>query len=178
MSEDSECDKKINDEFSISRQIILLFISIILFVLYYISAFRNYKYNQLCLAFSIVVFLWLITITYRYFVIPYIDENKNHYDGIIIEIPYEIKCMIGDSNCDKGNVNYWSLIHLSIYIIIGYLIPDCYIEIIIISIACELLESALGYTNKMIIDPITNLIGYTIGSLLYKNRQRKKVIPF
>jgi hypothetical protein len=55
---------------------------------------------------------------------------------------------------------------LTIYIIIGYFIPQHYGAILVLSILCEITEIILGDTAKIILDPITNLIGYSIGSYL------------
>jgi hypothetical protein len=147
---------------SLSVQATLLFISIILFVIYYFHLFREDKHNKLALAFAVVTFLWFITVVYRYWCREWEVKQVKHMP--IIDVPYEIKCTIGDENCENGDITTWTIGHFIIYMIVGLYIPNCYLEILIISIICEMLESALGHTSKFVIDPLINLTGYAIGS--------------
>jgi hypothetical protein len=160
-----------NSEFSPSVQIIILFISILLFVIYFYRFFALEKHNRLALAFAIVTFLWFITVFFRYL----LDRPKCKKEDkfILADIPYSIKCTIGDKKCEKGNIEIWGLFHFIIYILVGLFVPDCYIEIIIISILCELLETALGHTSKYVVDPLINITGYIIGSAFAKQHYKK-----
>jgi hypothetical protein len=157
------------DEMSIQKQIVVLLISILFFLAWYFCIFRIENHNKLALAFSIVTILWLLTIFIRFITIrKYREKDFSQLKKPIIKLPTDIKCMIGDRNCKRGNINIWSIIHFVTYTIIGYYIPRCYAEILIISISCELLESGLGQTSKYITDPVINLLGYTIGSYFSK----------
>jgi hypothetical protein len=148
--------------FSLSVQIVILFIAIILFIIYYYRIFALEKHNRLALAFSIVTFLWFASITLRYLYNK--QKCKKEKKFILVDIPHCIKCTIGDKNCETGNIEIWGIFHFIIYMLIGLFIPDCYIEIIIISVVCELLETAVGHTSKYIVDPLINMSGYIIGS--------------
>jgi hypothetical protein len=149
------------ENMSLSRQAVVLLLTLFLFWIYYFSIFRDPVHNSLALAFSIVSFLWLLTIVVRYHWDELNDCKKDHRK---IVLPVGFKCCIGDSRCEDGDINFWALIHVMIYITVGYFIPHRYFEILIISIICELIESAIGHTSKMVADPIINLTAYAIGS--------------
>ena len=150
------------------NQVVLLLISLFLLLLYIVKPFKNEKYNNLCLAFAVFNFSWLATIVARYLYLEYggkpIDSK-----GTFIEVPYAIKCYFGEENCQKGNIEVFTLIHFIGYTIIGLLIPGLYWEILIISVACELLELAMGITSKFFLDPAVNMLGYVLGSALSWN---------
>lgn len=156
-----------NAIYSLSIQATILFIAIILFVIYYFHLFIYEKHNRLALAFAIVTFIWLITITYRYFC--YNDDKKHLNEKCLLEVPYGIKCTIGDEKCENGNCTLWIFIHMTIYFLVGLYQPGCYIEIILISIFCESIETGVGHTSKYIVDPLINMTAYIIGSALSCN---------
>lgn len=119
--------------------------------------------------------------------------------GIIIIIGWNInknntnankECLIKFGNNNKKVksgilfgccIDYWHLLHLLLYIIIGLLMPNNYILIIIISILWETLEHIsfkhiFYYCDSLICgrveDIFLNTFGYIIGSYLttlYKN---------
>jgi hypothetical protein len=160
------------ENFSLSVQAIILFISIILFIIYYYHLFAYEKHNRLALAFAIVTFVWFITVFYRYMCQSSDEKDHQHIKHLdLFEVPYSIKCTIGDENCEWGDCNTWILIHFVIYFCVGLYIPNCYIEIILISIICEMLESSLHHTAKFIVDPMVNLTAYYVGSLFSRNNR-------
>jgi len=152
-------------DFSPTKQAAILFGSGGLYIVYKLQLFNNKAYNDLSLAFSIISFLWFITILIRWLFYSDIKNSKTNKLPVI-KIPRCIKCCIKTRKCEDGNFNIWSCIHLTIYIVVGYFIPRQYIAILCISIFCELVEIVLGDVSKLILDPVTNLIGYTIGSYL------------
>jgi hypothetical protein len=84
----------------------------------------------------------------------------------LFDVPYEIKCFFEEPGCEDGNINGWSLVQIFAYLIIGYFVPNQYLVIVVISVLIELIEPMAGYQPKYIIDPVTNLTGYTLGSLM------------
>lgn len=84
----------------------------------------------------------------------------------ITKVPDEIQCLFGEPKCDQGEINGWSIAHFLMYGIIGYLVPGEYVFILLISLAFEILEEPFGANSKIIIDPLTNLFGYWVGSQL------------
>ncbi len=149
-------------EYSLYKQLILLLISLVLLALYYNKSFKNEDYNKLCLAYAIFILLWLGTIIVRYLFLSYYPRPKSN--SYIFEIPYGMKCYFGERKCEGGDFSIFSIIHIVAYIIIGYFIPGYYLEILIISFACELLEYSMDIQSKYLLDPAINLIGYFIGT--------------
>lgn len=152
------------DLYSPYKQLILLFISLILLFLYYNQSFKNDDYNTLALLYAIFILLWLVTIVVRYLYLSYYPRlpSKSNF----FEIPYGMKCYFGQNGCENGDFSIFSVFHLVGYIVIGYIVPGYYLEILGISVLCELLEYAMGFEAKYLMDPIVNEIGYFIGTQL------------
>ena len=175
-------------EYNFARQFIIFLIASFLLLVYIKSPFENEDYNKLALAFSIFNYAWLLTLIVRYLYFYYKskDSDKNSQEkteektvsnnifvrifkkivNFYIPVPYGLKCYFNEDGCERGNITIFSFFHLIGYFIIGFLIPDYYWEIIILSYACEFLELGLGFTTKFIIDPLINISGYAIGSAL------------
>lgn len=154
-----------NPEFSPRKQAVILFGSISLFCIYKLEIFREPDYNNLALIFSIIAFLWFVSILWRW--LYYTDDSKDPLNKLPkIKVPTCIKCVIKHNKCETGDINVWNIIHLILYIIVGYFVPDRYLVILYISILNELIEIGTGNTAKLVIDPLTNLLGYFIGSNL------------
>jgi hypothetical protein len=149
-------------DYSPYKQLILILIILILLALYYNQSFKNEDYNKLCLAYAIFIALWLGTIVGRYLFLSYYPRLKSN--SYIFEIPYGMKCYFGEDKCEGGDFSIFSVIHIVGYIIIGYFIPGYYLEILVISITCELLEYAMGIQSKFLLDPAINIMGYFIGT--------------
>lgn len=148
-------------------QIIVFFIATVFLLIYVSSPFENDDYNKLALAFSIFNYAWLGTIIIRYLFFIY-NKGAKSVKGILLKVPYGLKCYFGEADCEEGNITIFGIIHFIGYFLIGYFIPDYYGVIIIISIACEFLELGMKYQPKFIIDPVINLLGYTLGSAISK----------
>ncbi len=175
------------ENFSLSVQAVILLITIILFVIYYYSLFACQKHNFLALYFSIVTFLWFLTVSYRYFtqgdtekeICDEIEEERKYNRCTdLFDVPYSIKCTIGDSKCHQTTANHWLAIHAVIYGILGVVSQKfglMIIEVIVISIICEMLESALGHDSKFVLDPLNNVVWYLIGYSLSRGFQCNNV---
>lgn len=105
----------------------------------------------------------------------------------IMDVPHAVKCYFGEENCDEGNIDAWSLLNMFVYFVIGYIVPGHYLLIIIVSIAFEIVKPMFGSNAKLIVDPLINLTGYAIGSMLspkkttsmnYKNKYELFVTDF
>lgn len=171
-------------EYSFGRQFIIFLIASFLLLVYIKSPFENEDYNKLALAFSIFNYAWLLTLIVRYLYfysksldLPESADEKSISNNIFIRIfkkianfcipvPYGLKCYFNESGCERGNIDIFSFFHFIGYFIIGFLIPDYYWEIIILSYICEFLELGLGFPTKFIIDPLINISGYAVGSAL------------
>ena len=155
------------DVYGPTNQFILFLISLFLLVIFITKPFKNNDYNNLALAFCVFNASWLLTLVFRYLYYQYGGSYKS--DNSIIPIPMGIKCYFGEPNCEKGDFSVFSIFHFVGYFVIGLLIPGYYVEILIISYACEFLEVGIGFTSKFFLDPIVNLSGYFFGSLLSWN---------
>lgn len=169
-------------EYSFGRQFIIFLIASFLLLIYIKSPFENEDYNKLALAFSIFNYAWLLTLIVRYLYFYYKSpksEDKNIEEkssnnifvrifkkivNFYIPVPYGLKCYFNEDGCERGNITIFSFFHFIGYFIIGFLIPDYYWTIIILSYACEFLELGLGFTTKFIIDPLINISAYALGS--------------
>jgi len=149
-------------QYSPYKQLILVIIILILLVIYYNKSFKNEDYNTLCLVYAVFIALWLGTIIFRYLFLTYYP--RPHSESAIIKIPYGMKCYFGEQGCEGGDFTVFSVIHIVAYIIVGYLVPGYYLEILVVSILCEMLEYSMGITSKYLLDPAINMLGYFIGS--------------
>jgi hypothetical protein len=146
------------------KQLFLLFIALALICIYANDIFKNNEYNKLCLGYGIFILGWIGTIVFRYLYLHYYPRPKS--EAVIIEVPYGLKCLIGDPECEKADFTLFSIIHIVCYIALGYYVPNQYLIILIVSILCEFLEYFMGFQSKFILDPLINLAGYFIGSTL------------
>lgn len=152
-------------EFSPSRQALVLFGSFSLYFVYQNQLFAYQAYNHLALALAIMALLWWLTIFLRW--LAYTETIQKKADTLpTLKLPSTLKCLLPHSKCEAGDLNLWSLLHLVAYAIIGYFVPNQYLAVIYLSFVFELIELGMGNTSKLIVDPITNLLGYVIGSSL------------
>jgi hypothetical protein len=155
------------DNFGPNQQVILLLISLFFLLLYVTKPFKNEKQNNLMLALCIFTAAWLLTLIVRY--IYRSSGGKQIRQDTIINIPYGLKCYFGETNCENGNFELYSIFHIIGYTLVGLFVPGLYWEILIISVACEFLELGMGYTSKFFLDPAINMASYAIGSALSWN---------
>lgn len=146
-----------------AKILIILFLMLILYLIYSKRLFKREEYNKLSLALLIVITLFIpgVIIECKY---NHLTKRK------VIKLPTDLKCFVGDHRCKEGDFEIWTLVHFVIYFAIGMYIPSLYFEILIISIACELLETAIGFPAKYILDPIVNMAGYILGSQFSRNK--------
>lgn len=71
------------------------------------------------------------------------------------------------NDCTAAHFDGWSLGHLLIYVSLGALLPHRFFTVLAVSLACEGIEYVQGWRSRWIIDPLTNLIGYALGHLVY-----------
>ena len=74
----------------------------------------NKEIKKLIVILIIVAILWQIyNITYRVKYGDYLGKTK------IAEVPYDVKCFFNEEECEKGDLDGWSLVYALIYFIIG-----------------------------------------------------------
>jgi len=89
----------------------------------------------------------------------------------IADVPESLKCFFNEDKCEEGDLDGWTVAHIVMYFIIGYVVPDQYLAILFISIVWELFQPMIGSNAMFIINPLVNLTGYSLGSVL---SQKKK----
>jgi len=143
--------------------LILFFLSLIFLVIYF-------KIKSSILASILLIIIGLI-ITIDWF----FNNNKKIYSH---------ECLIGKIKKVNGLFynscfDFWHILHILLYILIGLLFPNNYFIILIISIIWELYEHFMfKYVVKKVKckdficlrfeDILLNLIGYYIGNVIYQ----------
>ena len=116
---------------------------------------------------KIVVLLIIFAIIWQIYNYTYCAHNGDVLKNIkIADVPYSVKCAFNEPGCEEGNIDGWSLVHGLMYFIIGLIAPNQYLFIIAISIIFEIIQPYLGNKARYIINPLINITGYAIGSLL------------
>lgn len=118
--------------------------------------------NKITYVVIILVLLQLYTSTYQ-------SKYNSLSNFKISNVSNSIKCIFNEKNCEQGDIDGWSVLHFFVYLCIGYVAPDKYLNVFIISILFEIIQPYLGNSARFIINPLCNLTGYAIGSLLTKN---------
>lgn len=116
-----------------------------------------------------VVILVIYNFTYKSKYGGYISNVK------ISDVPYAIKCAFEEPGCEEGNIDGWTLVHGIMYFIIGLFVPNRFLVILVISIIWELLQPLMGNSARFIINPLVNLTGYAIGSLVRDNYSKSQL---
>jgi hypothetical protein len=129
------------------------------------------NFNITLVVITVWVLLWFL---YNAFVRsmypnPKLDDPLTKFS---IELPSFLKCNIKnvsknpkDNDCNKENLDGWSIAHFFIYYSIGLFVPNAHLLMLIISYICESWEYFMGWRARWIADPLTNLLGYHIGTL-------------
>jgi len=126
--------------------------------------FNDYKKIALCL--SIFAGMLYISVIVRCFMNAD-NEMGDIVNSIKVDVPEKVKCPIRYFRCDEGVINLATLLHFIMYFIIGMVIPNRYGAILIVSIVFEIIELWVGFPCKIILDPIVNMLGYFLGSMLH-----------
>lgn len=105
--------------------------------------------NRLLIIYVICLILWMF---YNFFIRQRYEDPLN--DDPLSSFKYSI------------DIDGWNISHLVLYFIIGLFIPNAHIYIIIISILWEIVEYILTWRAKWILDPVVNLFGYFLGTLV------------
>lgn len=80
------------------------------------------------------------------------------------------------NKCENVKFDGWTLGHVAIYFTLGMFLPGYWIQILLLSIACEVFEYIVGWRARWIIDPLANVVGYLLGHVVYINLRHIKWI--
>ena len=122
----------------------------------------------------------LIIIVLVIWCVPWIVYNQCirtpdfHFMGsVLIPLPNSFTCAIPyvspnpeKNNCEDVHFDCWTVGHLLIYFTLGLVVPKHYLLILVISILCEAYEYIAGWRARWLLDPLSNMVGYIIGSLV------------
>ena len=79
----------------------------------------------------------------------------------------ESKCVIQIHGCDRQIIDGWTLIRGIFFVLIGFSNPHSHANIAALSILMEAFSVSCKRTGlRPLINPLTNLIGYSIGSYI------------
>ena len=128
---------------------------------------------------TIIIIIIIFAIIFQIYNITYKSKYGDPLTKMkISKVPYELKCAFEEPGCEEGDIDGWTLMHGLMYFIIGLIVPNKYLIIFVISILWEIIQPLFGNNARYIINPLVNLTGYGIGSIvknsLSKNQLREK----
>jgi hypothetical protein len=129
------------------------------------------KFNITLIVLIMWVFVWFIynNTLRKLYKNPLLEDPLTKFS---IEVPSYMKCYIKNvskkpenNDCSKENLDGWTLGHIAIYYTIGLFVPNAHLLMLIISYLCEFWEYFMGWRARWVLDPITNLLGYHLGTM-------------
>ena len=126
---------------------------------------------------KLIVILIIFAVLWQIYNITYRAKYGDYFGNMkIADVPFDVKCFFNESGCEEGDIDGWSLVYALIYFIIGLIIPNQFLIVIIVSVVFEILQPYFGNNARYIINPLVNITGYGIGSLMskYLNGYREK----
>jgi len=122
------------------------------------------NYNQIK---KLIVLLIIFAVVWQIYNYTYRARYGDFLGNMkIANVPYSVKCFFDEPGCDKGDIDGWAVVHGLMYFIIGLIVPNQYLLIFVISIVFEIIQPYLGNNARYILNPLINMTGYTIGSIL------------
>jgi hypothetical protein len=115
-----------------------------------------------------LIILWILiyVAAWKLYEQLYIPKYGDYFGQKLVDVPMGVKCAFNEPQCEKGDLDGWTLVHAVGFFLLGYFIPEQYLAVIILSIIIVVIEPYFGYHPKYIIDPLVNLTAYSVGSLL------------
>lgn len=109
-----------------------------------------------------IAYVTILVMVYIYAII------SNKYGDILKKIRIDIlgksKCSIPYEGCENQILNGYGLFRMFVFFGIGHMNPHCHIHIGILSILMQIYAFLLGSKNNHLLNPLINMIGYSIGS--------------
>jgi len=108
-------------------------------------------------------YITLLTIMYIY-----IYHISDKYGDILADIKIDIlgkfKCSMAYDGCETQILDGYGLFRMFIFFGFGYVNPHSHIHIGILSILIQIYSILLGSKKNLLLTPIINMIGYSLGS--------------
>ncbi|XWV25250.1 hypothetical protein QJ856_gp0522 [Tupanvirus deep ocean] len=116
---------------------------------------------------KIVILLIIFAIIWQIYNYTYRARYGDFLKNIkIADVPHSVKCFFNEPGCEEGDIDGWAIVHGLMFFIIGLIVPNQYLAVIVISIIFEIVQPYLGNKARYILNPLINLTGYAIGSIL------------
>lgn len=115
---------------------------------------------------NLIILLIVLAVLWHLYNSFYRKKNGDIFSSKLIDVPYDIKCPVEYDRCEEGDIDAWDLIRGLIFLVIGIAIPNKYLVVIIMSILFELIQPYFGGVPKYIINPLINITGYAVGSIM------------
>lgn len=153
---------------TIQALIVIAFLIFLVALAWYSEVFARNEYNKLAGVLLIFIIIWFLSIVFRFIfastdLVTSLEANGSDE---LVYTPEWSKCLFGQPQCEKSKFTWWTVLHIIMYAIVGYLVPNLYVEVAIISVGFEMIEYGVGYPAKFVLDPVANLFGYFIGSTI------------
>lgn len=124
---------------------------------------NNIKIPNIKEAYPYLIIITFVFIYYHYIIDKYGDFISNFPSYDLLK---KYKCAIKFNGCEDQVLDGWSIMRLLSFILIGYMSPNDHISTLIITIMLELYSVAMKIKDRHILNPIINMVGYSIGSYL------------
>lgn len=139
---------------------------------------------SLTLQIAIAIVIYSVAFIYSLVIAPNLVKSKNKLSTKLNEL--HESCVIGckplnvcsldtkgssyyigsTSNANKCIITFWSMTHLVMYSLLGYLCYDLFAYLFCISLLFEVFEQYMYNCQDYIFDPICNMLGLLIGCTL------------
>ncbi len=129
---------------------------------WFFEVFNRQDYNFLALLLGTWMIIWGLSVANIKE-----DDYKYNFHFKLPDFLHQLNCFLPLPRCEDTRFELITVFHFIGYLLVGYLVPDLYVEILLVSIGFEIFESLIGYTPKIILDPTVNLLGYWYGSLMH-----------
>jgi hypothetical protein len=124
---------------------------------------------------KIIILLIIFAVIWQIYNYTYLKQHDDFLGKMkIVDVPYSIKCFFNESGCEEGDIDGRAIVQGLIYFIVGIIVPNQYLAILVISIVFEIFRPYFGNKARYIINPLINLTGYAIGSIVNINTKNFK----
>jgi len=107
-------------------------------------------------------------------------QLEDIFSRIFMKFPNYLKCYpfnsVLNKDCLQNDMTFYAIVHIIIYITVGFIVPNYYLTVLIVSIMFEIYEFIIGQPCKIIRDTSMNMFGYFIGSYISNNTKSTELI--
>jgi hypothetical protein len=115
---------------------------------------------------NIIIFAIVITLGYSFLFCLSAGLKTNLTKVSVIDVPHDIKCVFKEEGCEENNITPFTLCMSLLYFLVGYKIPGYYITALVLALGTQIIRQYIDSQGSFVIDPLANMTGYTLGSIL------------